>query len=250
MSAPSVSWVSTAQAVVCLGWVSSTPIRAGPAPQALPGPCGPASNSRSRPRGARTAECIGIARRFAPSQTRRGPASRGARPPGRKRSTPPAGGSTAMSGFDINQLTISGNLTRDPELRTPTGTQPVCSIRIAHNERYKNSAGDWADRAQYFDVTIWGGLGEWVAGQRHQAATRSSSPAGCAGASGARTPPSARPSTSPPTASSPSGAATPPRRRPTRRPTTPTASRPRPPPNGTGGPPQPRGGPPRRPPLR
>ena len=69
-----------------------------------------------------------------------------------------------MSGFDINHTTISGNLTRDPELRTPTGAQPVCSIRIAHNERYKNTAGDWADRAQYFDVTIWGGLGEWVAG--------------------------------------------------------------------------------------
>ena len=69
-----------------------------------------------------------------------------------------------MSGFDINHTTISGNLTRDPELRTPNGTQPVCSIRIAHNERYKNSSGDWADRAQYFDVTIWGGLGEWVAG--------------------------------------------------------------------------------------
>ena len=68
-----------------------------------------------------------------------------------------------MSGFDINHTTISGNLTRDPELRTPTGAQPVCSIRIAHNERYKNTAGDWADRAQYFDVTIWGGLGEWVA---------------------------------------------------------------------------------------
>jgi len=69
-----------------------------------------------------------------------------------------------MSGFDINHTTISGNLTRDPELRTPTGaSQSLCSIRIAHNERYKNAAGDWADRAQYFDVTIWGGRGEWIA---------------------------------------------------------------------------------------
>ena len=68
-----------------------------------------------------------------------------------------------MSGFDINQVTISGNLTRVPELRTPTGTQPVCSIRIAHNERVKDASGDWTDRASYFDVTIWGGLGEWIA---------------------------------------------------------------------------------------
>ena len=69
-----------------------------------------------------------------------------------------------MSGFDINQLTISGNLTRDPELRNLTSSsQSVCSIRIAHNERFKDAAGEWADRAAYFDVTIWGGLGEWIA---------------------------------------------------------------------------------------
>jgi single-strand DNA-binding protein len=68
-----------------------------------------------------------------------------------------------MSGFDINQLTISGNLTRDPELRNLPNSQAVCSIRIAHNERFKDAAGDWTDRAAYFDVTIWGGLGEWIA---------------------------------------------------------------------------------------
>lgn len=67
-----------------------------------------------------------------------------------------------MSGFDINTVTVSGNLTRDPELRTtPTG-QSVCSLRIAHNERYKDASGEWTDRAAYFDVTIWSGLGEWM----------------------------------------------------------------------------------------
>jgi single-strand DNA-binding protein len=67
-----------------------------------------------------------------------------------------------MSGFDINQLTISGNLTRDPELRELRSGTAVCSIRIAHNERYRDAAGDWADRPQYFDVTIWSGLGYWI----------------------------------------------------------------------------------------
>ena len=38
-----------------------------------------------------------------------------------------------MSGFDINQLTISGNLTRDPELRSLPSGQSVCNVRIAHN---------------------------------------------------------------------------------------------------------------------
>lgn len=68
-----------------------------------------------------------------------------------------------MSGFDINQLTITGHLTRDPDLRQLPGGQAVCNIRIAHNERRKTSAGDWTDHPQYFDVTIWSGLGDWVA---------------------------------------------------------------------------------------
>ena len=70
-----------------------------------------------------------------------------------------------MSGFDINTVTVSGNLTREPELRNlPNGGQSVCSLRIAHNDRYKDASGNWADRASYFDVSVWGGLGEWMAG--------------------------------------------------------------------------------------
>lgn len=68
-----------------------------------------------------------------------------------------------MSGFDINQLTITGNLTRDPELRNLPSGQSVCNIRIAHNERRKDSAGNWSDSPAYFDVTIWSGLGEYLA---------------------------------------------------------------------------------------
>ena len=67
-----------------------------------------------------------------------------------------------MSGFDINQLTITGNLTRDPELRSTTSGDSVCSIRIAHNDRRKVN-GEWTTVPQYFDVTIWKGMGEYVA---------------------------------------------------------------------------------------
>lgn len=67
-----------------------------------------------------------------------------------------------MSGFDINTVTVSGNLTRDPELRNLPSGQAVCSLRIAHNERFKDASGQWADRPAYFDVTIWSGLGEWM----------------------------------------------------------------------------------------
>ncbi len=70
-----------------------------------------------------------------------------------------------MSGFEINQVTVSGNLTREPELRNlPNGGPSVCSLRIAHNDRFKDASGNWADRASYFDVSVWGGLGEWMAG--------------------------------------------------------------------------------------
>src|ERR1044072_5532053 len=67
-----------------------------------------------------------------------------------------------MSGFDINTVTVSGNLTREPEVRNlPSGTA-VCALRIAHNDRYKDAPVEWADRTAYFDVTIWGGLGQWM----------------------------------------------------------------------------------------
>jgi single-strand DNA-binding protein len=69
-----------------------------------------------------------------------------------------------MSGFDINQLTISGNLTTDPELRHLESGKALCKIRIANNERRKLQSGDWIDNPQFFDVTIWAGIGEWAAG--------------------------------------------------------------------------------------
>jgi single-strand DNA-binding protein len=68
-----------------------------------------------------------------------------------------------MSGFAINQLTISGNLTSDPDLRHLGSGHALCKLRIAHNERVKLTDGSWIDQPQYFDVTIWGRIGEWVA---------------------------------------------------------------------------------------
>ena len=73
-----------------------------------------------------------------------------------------------MSGFDINTVTVSGNLTRDPELRNLPSGQAVCSFSIAHNERYKDASGEWTDRACYFDVTVWSGLGEWMGRNLHK----------------------------------------------------------------------------------
>lgn len=65
-----------------------------------------------------------------------------------------------MAATNLNRVTVTGNLTRDPELRsTPSGTS-VCSLRIAVNTRRKDASGDWVDKPNYFDVTVWGAQGE------------------------------------------------------------------------------------------
>jgi single-strand DNA-binding protein len=65
---------------------------------------------------------------------------------------------------NINRVVLVGNLTRDPELRhTPSGT-PVCKLRIAVNTRQKDAAtGQWGDKPNYFDVTVWGNQAESAA---------------------------------------------------------------------------------------
>ena len=62
---------------------------------------------------------------------------------------------------NINRVVLVGNLTRDPELRhTPSGTA-VCKLRIAVNTRQKDAtSGEWGDKPNYFDVTVWGNQGE------------------------------------------------------------------------------------------
>jgi len=59
--------------------------------------------------------------------------------------------------MSINRVVISGNLTRDPELRaTPSGTS-VLALGIAVNDRRKNQeTGQWEDVPNFFDVTIFG----------------------------------------------------------------------------------------------
>ena len=65
-----------------------------------------------------------------------------------------------MAATNINRVVMTGNLTRDPELRTtPSGTS-VCSLRIASNTRRKDASGEWVDKPNYFDVTVWGAQGE------------------------------------------------------------------------------------------
>lgn len=64
----------------------------------------------------------------------------------------------------INRVTISGNLTRDPELRsTPSGTA-VLSLGVAVNDRRKNQqTGEWEDHPNFVDCTMFGARAEKLA---------------------------------------------------------------------------------------
>ena len=65
-----------------------------------------------------------------------------------------------MAASNINRVILTGNLTKDPELRSiPSGTS-ICKLRLAVNTRRKDASGQWADKPNYFDVTVWGAQGE------------------------------------------------------------------------------------------
>jgi single-strand DNA-binding protein len=66
-----------------------------------------------------------------------------------------------VAATNINRVVMTGNLTADPELRSLPSGMSVCSLRIACNTRRKDGAsGEWIDKPNYFNVTVWGAQGE------------------------------------------------------------------------------------------
>ena len=62
---------------------------------------------------------------------------------------------------DTNIITITGRLTRDPELRyTPSGTA-VASFTLANNNSYTTN-GEKVEKVSYIDCTAWGKTGEII----------------------------------------------------------------------------------------
>jgi single-strand DNA-binding protein len=60
----------------------------------------------------------------------------------------------------INRVVLTGNLTRDPELKSTPGLS-ICNLRVACNSRRKDSqSGEWVDKPNYFDVVVFGAQGE------------------------------------------------------------------------------------------
>ena len=61
---------------------------------------------------------------------------------------------------NINRVVLVGNLTRDPELRHTPGGTPVCSLRVAVNSRRRDESGQWVDKPNYFNVSVFGNQAE------------------------------------------------------------------------------------------
>lgn len=65
-----------------------------------------------------------------------------------------------MAASNVNVVVITGNLTADPQLRSTGGGTSVCELRVAVNSRRKDQSGQWVDKPNFFNVTVFGGQGE------------------------------------------------------------------------------------------
>jgi single-strand DNA-binding protein len=63
--------------------------------------------------------------------------------------------------MSINRVILTGNLTKDPELKQTAGGMAILTIRLAVNDRRKNAtSGQWEDKPNYVDVIVFGSRGE------------------------------------------------------------------------------------------
>jgi single-strand DNA-binding protein len=62
----------------------------------------------------------------------------------------------------FNKVTLLGNLTRDPELRTTPSGRSVCSFSLAVNRTWNNQQGEKQEDVNFFDCTAWGKAGEII----------------------------------------------------------------------------------------
>lgn len=69
----------------------------------------------------------------------------------------------------INCVTITGNLTRDPELRQTAGGTSVLGFGVAVNDRRRNQqTGEWEDYANFIDCTMFGSRAQAVSAYLHK----------------------------------------------------------------------------------
>ncbi|GMQ82598.1 MAG: single-stranded DNA-binding protein [Rhodothermia bacterium] len=60
----------------------------------------------------------------------------------------------------VNKVILVGNLGQDPELRYTGSGTAVCNLRLATNESYKDSNGEWVERTEWHSIVAWARLAE------------------------------------------------------------------------------------------
>ena len=61
----------------------------------------------------------------------------------------------------INKVILVGNVTRDPELKSTTAGQAVCSFGLATNRVWKTDKGEKQSLAEFHNLVVWGHLAEF-----------------------------------------------------------------------------------------
>jgi single-strand DNA-binding protein len=64
--------------------------------------------------------------------------------------------------YTINRVVLVGRLTRDPELRALPSGSSVCSLRIACNSSRRDSEGNFSEKPNFFDVSVYGAAADSV----------------------------------------------------------------------------------------
>lgn len=64
----------------------------------------------------------------------------------------------------LNKVMLIGNLGKDPEVRYTASGQAVASFSLATSEKFKAKSGDWEERTEWHNITLWGKLAE-IAGE-------------------------------------------------------------------------------------
>ncbi|KAF0216991.1 MAG: single-strand DNA-binding [Geobacteraceae bacterium] len=64
----------------------------------------------------------------------------------------------------LNKVMLIGNLGRDPEVRYTTAGTAVASFSLATSEKFKNKNGEWEEKTEWHNITLWGRLAE-IAGE-------------------------------------------------------------------------------------
>lgn len=60
----------------------------------------------------------------------------------------------------VNKVILIGNLGADPELKYTPSNRPVCNLRIATTDVYKDKSGTKQEKTEWHRITVWGDSAE------------------------------------------------------------------------------------------